>query len=240
MIKSAQDIKQLGTILFVGAHPDDETYLAGCVLAAAVQNGQRIVCVTATRGESGVQDESRWPKSQLAAIREKELEQALEVLGVREHHWLGYPDGGCNEQDTAEAVDKIKTIIEKVRPDSILTFGPDGLTGHSDHVSVGEWTLAAAAGDIPVYQNSLCADHINPALLQIDEQANIFFALDKPPIKSHSHCTICYEPDNEQWNKKYEALLAMPSQTEKTTDEFSESKLRQAWAHESFSLGHTD
>lgn len=239
MLKTAQDIKQLGTILFVGAHPDDETFLAGSLLAAAAQNGQRVVCATATKGEQGVQDESRWPSASLPKIREQELEQALEILGISEHHWLGYPDGGCSQKDKTEAVQKIKAIIAGVKPDSILTFGPDGLTGHPDHITVGEWAQAAA-GDIPVYVHNLCADHISPALLQIDAKMNVFFALDKPPITPHSQCEICYEPDDDSWNKKYDALLAMPSQTEKLTDEFSEAKLRQAWAHESFSLRSID
>lgn len=233
MITNVKDVKKLGTILCIGAHPDDETFIAGGLLAAATQNGQRVVCITATKGEAGVQDEMRWPKNQLANIRRLELEAALKVLGIKEHYWLDYEDGGCADQNQSEAVDKLKAIVAEVMPDSILTFGPDGLTGHTDHVAVGQWAKLAA-GDATLYQYSLCTDHIHPALLQIDQKMNIFFNLEKPPIKPHDNCAVCFEPNDQIWSKKYDALLVMPSQTEKTTDEFSEQKLRQAWAHESF------
>ena len=76
MIKTTDDIKHLGTILFVAAHPDDETFNAGGILAAAARNGQTVIVVTATKGEGGVQDESRWPADSLGDIRAKELKQA--------------------------------------------------------------------------------------------------------------------------------------------------------------------
>ena len=51
----------LGTMLGVWAHPDDETYLAAGLMAVGVRQGNRVVCVTATRGEEGSWDEGRWP-----------------------------------------------------------------------------------------------------------------------------------------------------------------------------------
>jgi hypothetical protein len=62
-LRTADDIKQLGTILFVAAHPDDESFLAGGILAAAVANGQTVVVYTATRGEAGVQDRNKCPRA---------------------------------------------------------------------------------------------------------------------------------------------------------------------------------
>ena len=127
----------LGTILSVWAHPDDETYLCGALMARAVRNGSRVVCVTATRGELGSPDEQRWPSGKpLADVRTKELEAALAVLGVTEHHWLDYPDGGCAAVDQDEAIGRVAELMAEVRPDTVLTFGPDGMTGHDDHISV--------------------------------------------------------------------------------------------------------
>ena len=97
-----------GTILSVWAHPDDETYLAAGLMAAAVQAGQRVVCVTATRGELGSTDPDRWPPGEaLAAVRTLEMERALAFFGVTEHHWLDYPDGGCADVDEGEAVARL-------------------------------------------------------------------------------------------------------------------------------------
>jgi LmbE family N-acetylglucosaminyl deacetylase len=143
MIKSAVDVAELGTILGVWAHPDDEAYLSGGVMALARDNGSRVVCVTATRGELGTPDPEVWPPPRLAAERTRELERCLEVLGVTEHHWLGYHDGTCARADAPEAIVQLCALIDQVRPDTVLTFGPDGITGHPDHQAVSAWTTAA-------------------------------------------------------------------------------------------------
>src|SRR5439155_10948723 len=92
---SMTDDASLGTMLCVWAHPDDETYLAAGLMAQAVSEGRRVVCVTATRGEEGSWDEDRWPSSEMGKVREQELMASLEVLGVTEHLWLDYYDGTC-------------------------------------------------------------------------------------------------------------------------------------------------
>ena len=106
-----------------------------------MRNGNRVVCVTATRGEAA--DPERWPPAELAVIREAEIAAALEILGVTDHRWLDYPDGGCAAVDAEDAVARIAAIIEEVRPDTVLTFGPDGGTGHPDHIAVCAWTQLA-------------------------------------------------------------------------------------------------
>ncbi|HET6534335.1 MAG TPA: PIG-L family deacetylase [Actinoplanes sp.] len=136
-------IRDLGTILGVWAHPDDEAYLSGGLMATARDAGSRVVCVTATRGEHGTGDPRRWPPDRLAAVRTTELARCLAILGVTEHHWLGYTDGGCAAVPAAEAVDRLAAIIDDVRPDTVLTFGPDGITGHLDHRTVSGWATAA-------------------------------------------------------------------------------------------------
>ena len=137
----------LGTVLSVWAHPDDETYLCGGVMAAAVRRGNRVVCVTATRGELGSTDEERWPPGPaLAEVRTRELAASLAELGITEHVWLDYPDGGCADADADEAVARLRAIVDDVAPDTVLTFGPDGMTGHSDHITVGQWITEAVRG----------------------------------------------------------------------------------------------
>ena len=99
-----------GTVLGVWAHPDDECYLSAGLMARATQDGERVVCVTATFGELGITDESRWPADRLADIRRDELAQSLAILGVQEHHWLGLPDGGCADADAEAMVRKLAEI----------------------------------------------------------------------------------------------------------------------------------
>lgn len=133
----------LGSILAVFAHPDDEAYLAGALMAVAADAGRRVVCVTATRGELGFPDDDPRSIDERKAVREAELACCLEVLGVDEHRWLDYPDGGCEALPLGEPVARLRAIIEEVRPDSVLTFAPDGGTFHPDHITVSRWTTLA-------------------------------------------------------------------------------------------------
>ena len=139
----------VGTILGVWAHPDDETWLTAALMARAVQAGRRVVCVTATKGEAGFPSADARDETERAAIRDAELKASLAALGVTEHRWLGYADGGCATVPDEEATARIIALIDEIRPDTLVTFGPDGATGHGDHVSVCRWSTAAvaAAGD---------------------------------------------------------------------------------------------
>lgn len=143
MIRTPSDVAELGTILGIWAHPDDEAYLSGGLMAMAGDGGSRVVCVTATRGELGTADPQIWPPDRLAATRTTELARCLGILGVTEHHWLGYRDGDCAAADASQAVAAVCELIERVGADTVLTFGPDGYTGHPDHRAVGTWTAAA-------------------------------------------------------------------------------------------------
>jgi LmbE family N-acetylglucosaminyl deacetylase len=136
-------MNSLGTVLAVWAHPDDEAYLCAGLLTQAVRDGHRAAVATATRGEAGSWDETRWPASGMGALRAKEMEASLAVLGVTEHYWLDYIDGTCAQVDDAEGTAKVAAIIADVRPHNVLTFGPDGQTGHPDHLAVHRWTTAA-------------------------------------------------------------------------------------------------
>ena len=136
---------ELGTVLGIWAHPDDEAYLSGGLMAMAREAGSRVVCVTATHGERGTSDPGNWPPERLAAERTVELARCLDILGVTEHRWLGYADGGCADVAPSEAVGQLCAVIEEVRPDTVVTFGPDGFTGHLDHRTVSGWATAAFA-----------------------------------------------------------------------------------------------
>jgi len=140
---TSTDVAELGTIVGIWAHPDDEAYLSGGLMAMARDNGQRVVCVTATRGELGTPDPVAWPPHRLAAERTREMARCLAVLGVHEHHWLDYRDGECAAAEPEGAMERLCAVIDDVRPDTVLTFGPDGITGHPDHCTVSAWAGAA-------------------------------------------------------------------------------------------------
>jgi LmbE family N-acetylglucosaminyl deacetylase len=215
-METAEDLRALGAILFVGAHPDDEIWTAGGIMAAAVQGGQRVGCVNATRGEWGVQNEARWPQARLAEIRTRELEASLAVLGVREHWWLDYEDGKCAEAE-AEAAVRVREIVEAFRPDTILTFGPDGYTGHPDHRAMCRWTAQAVRGLGRAVRVLWVAVEVEQyeELREADEAANIFFEARRPPLVMSADCAIDFRLPAELTELKRQAFEAVPSQTSK-------------------------
>lgn len=237
MIRTASDIKQLGTILAVGAHPDDETFLAGGIMATAVRNGQPVICITATRGEAGSQDREKWPLETLGEVRTKELGQALGILGIPKHYVLDYPDGGCKEIPAKAAVNQIKACIERYQPDTILTFGPEGLTGHDDHAAVSLWVDKAVKeleNKPTIYHAVHTKDQYDKYLKKLDAAVDVFFSINKPPLKSPDECDICYELPTDIQKLKYRAFTAMPSQTEKMFSLLDEKFMSVAFGTEAF------
>lgn len=211
------DISQLGSILGIWAHPDDETFMVGGLLAMAAAGGQKVACVTATKGEAGVQDALRWPAETLGETRANELAKALEILGVGQHQWLDYPDGGCASVPEAAAVEHLVTIINEFKPDSIITFPPDGLTGHNDHVAVSAWATAAAAQSevSPTVWYAVHTEEVYGAAFKgIDDTMNVYFNIDTPKFVQQSACDISLELPDEILDKKLRALKSMPSQYE--------------------------
>ena len=215
-IQTIDDVRSLGTILGIWAHPDDESYSMAGLMAAAVRHGQTVVCITATRGEAGVQDEARWPADRLADIRTQELQAAFAVLGVTHHHWLDYPDGGCAQVHEAEAVHRIATIMRTYNPDSILTFGSEGMTGHDDHKTVSRWAHMAReklGGETALY-HAIQTQEQYEQMVEADREFNVFFNIDKPPICKNGDCAIRFVLPDDIYAQKLKALHAMPSQTE--------------------------
>ncbi len=239
-IQTTQDIQQLGTILTVWAHPDDETYLAGGIMAAAIKNGQEVICVTATHGEAGSQGRKLWPAKELGKVRTKELSKALKTIGITKHHWLDYNDGGCCHVPEAEACHCLEQFIAEYKPDTILTFGSDGLTGHEDHATVSHWvdrTVAALAADKPaVYQVIVTQDQYRDYLKDIDKTINLFFNIDKPRVVDAADCGIAFKLPDDIAHIKRKALAQMPSQTKILLKNFDPKFIDQAFGLETFVL----
>lgn len=237
-IVTPADVKQLGTILSVWAHPDDESLVAGGLIAAAVKNGQKVICVTATKGEAGqTSDEKKWPVADLAAIRARELRAALDILGVTEQHWLGYHDGACDTVSDTEAVPKLQALIEQYRPDTILTFGPDGLTGHPDHKAVGRWAAVAAKTARPrpqVYHVVCNPDNYEQYLKPLNAKFDIFFKIDQPPLVPEPDCAIALELPKALFEQKWRALAAQESQMERLLALIPDTDRRGVFGHEYF------
>ena len=126
-------------VVAVFAHPDDERVIAP-LLSRLAREGRETHLVIATDGAKGVRDFAQIPAGpELAATRAKEASCAATRLGVRKLHMLGLPDGGLASFD---ALGKLRTalvaIVDSIKPAAIITFGPEGGTGHPDHRLVGD------------------------------------------------------------------------------------------------------
>ena len=130
--------------LAVLAHPDDETFRPGGTLTLLARNGVKVHVLTATRGQAGSRgDPPLCEAKDLPAVRERELRCACAVLGPEPPHILNYEDGHLHEGDPCTVVADILAFMDEVHPRVVLTFGADGLSGHPDHITIGQCTAQA-------------------------------------------------------------------------------------------------
>lgn len=133
-------------IVVILAHPDDE----GAIPQVLAKYGRdnKVYLIIATDGRYGVREHAGIPAGDsLAQVRKKESECACKILGIQPPIFLGLPDGlgietGVGEffKQTTALAQMLKENIQQLNPDLIITFGPDGDTGHSDHRHIGAIT----------------------------------------------------------------------------------------------------
>ncbi|HTG47487.1 MAG TPA: PIG-L family deacetylase [Actinomycetota bacterium] len=133
----------------VVAHPDDDTFgCAGTVALHADDPQLRFVLIHATNGGAGqIAPGSGATRETLGSVREEEDRRSWIALGREpdRHEWLGYTDGGLADVPFGELVARIAAILAEERPDVMITFGPEGITAHPDHVTVGRAATEAFA-----------------------------------------------------------------------------------------------
>jgi LmbE family N-acetylglucosaminyl deacetylase len=131
-------------LLAVFAHPDDETFRPGGTLALLARLGVNVHVLTLTHGEAGSCGEPPLcTLDELPSTRERELRCACAALGIQAPRVLDYPDGHLADADPERVIADILAIVRQVSPQVLLSFGPDGLSGHPDHILVGKWAAEA-------------------------------------------------------------------------------------------------
>lgn len=226
-----------GSVLGVWAHPDDEAWLSAGIMMHAINRGDRVVCVTATYGEQGASDPERFPPDVLIETRKTEMRKSLNTLGVSEHHWLGFPDGGCAEADHSEGVTRIADVIADVQPEFVLTFGPDGMTGHTDHQTVSAWTTQAFAKVAPNNSQLLYATNTPEFVRQSEEmfeQLNIMMADQPMPEHSIEELALYLALEGELLERKVQALRAQESQIAPIYEHLGHERFVEACREEAF------
>ena len=160
------DLQDL-SVLLVFAHPDDEGFGTGGVLALLASRGARLTLVCATNGDVGeISDPSLATRETLAQVRQQELRQAMAVTGVQDVRFLNYRDSGMagsedNQHSDAleqappdDVVGRLVEVVQDVRPRVVITHDPTGGYGHPDHITVCDrvteaFRLAADPGATP-------------------------------------------------------------------------------------------
>jgi LmbE family N-acetylglucosaminyl deacetylase len=143
-------------LAFVAAHPDDDVMgAAGLVAIHRDDPSFRFVLIHATDGEAGeIAVSSGVSRTNLGTARRNEDVAGWDAVGRRpdRHEWLGLPDGGLAALPEGLLERRIGSILAAERPDVVLTFGPEGITGHADHIAVGAAATSAflrLAGEPP-------------------------------------------------------------------------------------------
>jgi N-acetyl-1-D-myo-inositol-2-amino-2-deoxy-alpha-D-glucopyranoside deacetylase len=157
------------TLLFVGAHPDDETFSIGATLAQYAAAGVKVYYACATRGEAGtVEPEKMKGFATIGEMRWAELTCAAKVLGLTDIIYLGYRDSGMTGSEdnkhpealvqapVEQVAGRIVKVIRELKPQVIITSDPIGGYRHPDHIAVHNATVKAfsAAADPQQYRET--------------------------------------------------------------------------------------
>lgn len=185
-------------LLVVLPHPDDETFAAGGTIARTVHAGGKATYICGTWGDMG-RRLGRPPfatRESLRDIRSKELDDALEILGCGLRR-LGIRDKCVEFEDPYEIADRVREIIDEVKPNLVITFYP-GYGVHPDHDALGHITVLALRGMDKASRPPLYA-------VAVGGEEHNFAALGSPDVIS----------DIREFNEiKLDALRAHTSQTQ--------------------------
>jgi len=184
-------------LLAIFAHPDDETFRAGGTLALLASRGARVQVLTATRGQAGSRGEPPiCSLEELPAVREAELRCACSALGLLPPIVLDYQDGQLAEADPEELTAQILQVVKETRPQVMLTFGSDGLSGHPDHIAIGQAAAEAFR----------CAEEV-AALYTLAVPRSLAESLGMKQIRAVSDDSIALTVDvSTAWESKMSAI----------------------------------
>jgi LmbE family N-acetylglucosaminyl deacetylase len=133
------------SLLFIFAHPDDETFACGIAISKYVQEkaaNTHLLC--ATRGQAGKPgDPPLCAQEELGQYREMELREAASILGLTSVDIWDYEDKHLNLVPIDELVVRIHKAIEQYQPEVVITFAPHGISGHPDHRAISDASTRA-------------------------------------------------------------------------------------------------
>ena len=131
-------------LLCFTAHPDDEAGSFGGSLLRYSEGGVETHVICLTPGQAATHRGNAKSVEELSAIRRKEFTAACQILKIANGTVLDYPDGALDRQDFFSAVADLTHRVREIRPQVIMTMGPEGaVTAHPDHTMVSVFATAA-------------------------------------------------------------------------------------------------
>jgi N-acetyl-1-D-myo-inositol-2-amino-2-deoxy-alpha-D-glucopyranoside deacetylase len=223
-------------LLLVHAHPDDESLWTGGTIARYAAAGVQVTLVTCTLGEEGeiippsLRSLAADAADQLGGYRIGELRAACAALGVSDHRWLGgvgrWRDSGmagvaANDHPRAFAggdlgaqADALASVIAEVRPQVVVTYGPDGGYGHPDHIRAHEVTMSACDAVDRVFFAVTSRQATEAGLAGLAAAADLPFRMPEPgelPVTDDTLITTVIDT-SEVLSVKMRAMAAHPTQ----------------------------
>ena len=208
-------MNEIQTLLAIFAHPDDETYSAGGVLALLAQKDAQVWVLCATRGEWGI---PKLRPEDAGEVRQAELECACRALGIEPPRFLDYRDGTLPQVNEGQAIEEVVRAIRELRPQALLTWPPDGVSGHTDHMAVSRWTReaiqqAADPAAYPEHQTEGLSPHAVSALYHIVIPRSLAKALKMPHLHTIPDDAVTLTVDvSAVWEAKMAAIHCHRSQ----------------------------
>jgi LmbE family N-acetylglucosaminyl deacetylase len=221
-------------LLGIWAHPDDEAYLSAGLMADVIDSGGSVTVLTLTDGEAGFPVDDPRPAAERAAQRRTELTAALGAVGVDQVRSLGAPDGLLDDQPSAQIVGPIIQAMLDVQPDVVVTFGPDGLTGHDDHVAC--WRFVTRAWRTIGVGDLWYAAKTNDWLEEWRELHDAFgvWMTEEPTGVDDAEISYTVDLAGSSLDRKRAALAGHASQTAGLSAAFGEDRFRRWIAQEVF------
>ena len=224
-------------LMGIWPHPDDEAYLSAGLMARMTDAGRRVTVLTLTRGEKGTSDPADFDQPHFAARRERELRASLAELGVDDVRLLDYRDGECDVVDNEAAITHLTDQIDAVRPDMLITFGPDGITGHRDHRIVSAWVTEAwrRAGHAELLYATMTDDFVTRNA-DLHERIGLFTdrADEGPASYPTDQIALTCDLSEHELGRKRRALGHHASQTGPLAALMGEDTYRSWWRSEWF------
>jgi len=229
-------------MLFLLAHPDDETFGPGGTIAKYASDGVEVYLATATKGQAGmVGDPPVTDREHLGEVRAAELLCAAGILGIRKVAFLGFEDGQLVHTPLERIVEKAVEQIRWVRPHVIVGFGPEGVSRHPDHMVMSRVALEAfeAAADPTRFARQLSdgIDPWSPFKLYQFEIAKEILALWNVPLSGVPGANITTTVDTSAFvDRKVEAFRCHRTQSKDSQRILSREGYREFASRETYVL----